>query len=97
MEITVQSMNKIQTRYRKAQNGVSLGGTEAEEVRRRNSISAEDSGEVARFQHFFHYLSWLTSGRTSGHQKLVPKIPKDRQLPYGDKSHISGKPPGQGP
>ena len=38
-------------------------------VQKRNSTSAE---EVARFQHLFPNPSWLMSGRTSGHQKIVP-------------------------
>ena len=33
------------------------------------------SEEVARFQHLFPNLNWLMSGRTSGHQKLVPTFP----------------------
>ena len=41
-------------------------------VWRRKAASAE---EVARSQHLFPYLSWLTSGRTSSHQKLVPTFP----------------------
>ena len=41
-------------------------------VRRRNSSSAE---EDARFQGLFPNLSRLTSGRTSGHQKLVSTFP----------------------
>ena len=30
--------------------------------------------------------SWLTSGRAFGHQNLQASIPKDRQLPVGDRS-----------
>ena len=41
-------------------------------VRKRNSTSA---GEVARFQRLFANLSWITSGRTSGQQTLVPTFP----------------------
>ena len=41
-------------------------------VYRRNSTSAE---EVDRFQRLFHNPSWLTPGKTSGHQKLVPTFP----------------------
>ena len=39
------------------------------EVWRQNSTSAD---KVARFQCLFPNLSWLMSGRTSGHQKLIP-------------------------
>ena len=49
-------------------------------VWRRNSTCAE---EVARFQRLFSIPIWLTSGMTSGYQKLVP-TPMDRQLPDGD-------------
>ena len=31
--------------------------------------------EIARFQHLFPNPSWLMSGRTSSHQKLVPAFP----------------------
>ena len=41
-------------------------------VRRQNSTCLE---EVAKFQRFFPNPSWLTSGRTSGHQKLIPTFP----------------------
>ena len=41
-------------------------------VRRQNSTTAE---EVARFQRLFPNLSWLMSGRTSGHQNLVSIFP----------------------
>ena len=46
--------------------------TEIPKVRRQNSTSAE---EVARFQRLFPNPSWFMSGKTSGHQKLVPTIP----------------------
>ena len=41
-------------------------------VRRQDSTTAE---EVARFQRLFPNPSWLTSGRTSGHQNLVSIFP----------------------
>ena len=47
-------------------------------ARRRNSTSAE---EVARFPHLFPKPSWLISGKTSGHQKLVPTFPCMDWLP----------------
>ena len=31
--------------------------------------------EVTKFQRLFPNSGWLTSGRTSGHQKLVPTFP----------------------
>ena len=41
-------------------------------VRRQKSTSAE---EVARFRRLFPNLSWLSSGRTSGHQNLISIFP----------------------
>ena len=39
-------------------------------VRRQNETTAE---EIARLQHLFPILSWLTSGRTFGHLLFIAR------------------------
>ena len=38
-------------------------------------LTGTEAEEVATFQHLFPNPSWLSSGRASDHQKLVPTFP----------------------